>query len=341
MSDNRIIEFHKGTNKEKADPKFGIQVARSISQNIDTGYQGYFTRRNKRWAESRRIAAGEQNMQAYLDLMNIDGAQSFANLDLTPPAIAPKFMDIIVQRFMERDEHAKATAVDPASVNRKEYAKKEAQYRMENKDLIAGVTEMAGVPVEDPDAYVPDDKDDLEFYYGYENQLPEEIKFEKGIDYVMTDNDWNPTCKRKVIEDLAEVAFAATRTFVDVNGVIRARVCKPENVFYSWDDQYNDLRNISYCGELYKMKIPEYRARFAKDYIKMYGPVEAEKMIFEDIKQAAVGCSGYDDLLSWNTDWYTAQYRPYDDWEVEVMDFEFKTVDNDIFVAKTNSYGKL
>jgi len=32
---------------------------------------------------------------------------------------------------------------------------------------------------------------------------------------------------------------------------------------------------------------------------------------------------------------------PYDDWEIEVMDFEFKTVDNDIYTTKTNKYGNL
>jgi len=33
--------------------------------------------------------------------------------------------------------------------------------------------------------------------------------------------------------------------------------------------------------------------------------------------------------------------RPYDDWEIEVMDFEFKTVDNDIILQKLINYGNL
>jgi hypothetical protein len=279
-------------------------------------------------------------MTQFLDLMNIDGKSSFVNVDLTPPCIAPKFLDIITQRFMERNESAQANAVDPVSVNKKDYSKKEAEYRMENKDMINGIQQEAGVPVEDPSAYVPDDKDDLEFHFGYEYQLPEEIRFEKGIDYVLTDNDWDPVCKRKVVEDLEEAGLSAARTYVDVNGVIRVRACEPENTVYSWS-KFNDLRDIAFCGELYKMKVPEYRARFAKDYIKLYGPTAAEEHIFADIKRAAADCPGYNNLLTWNTDWCNSMYRPYDDWEVEIMDFEFKTVDNDIFTAKTNSYGKL
>jgi hypothetical protein len=340
MSDNRILDFHKGTNKEKADPKFGLLIAKSIDSTIQSGFNGYYLKRNKKIERSRKIAAGEQDMAKFLDLMNIDGKNSFVNVDLTPPMIAPKFLDIICQRFMERDEHASAEAVDPVSINKKDYSKKEAEYRMENKDLINNVQQQAGVPVEDPSAYVPDDKDDLEFHFGYEYQLPEEIRFEKGIDWVLMDNDWSPVRKRKTIENLMEAGLAGARTYIDVNGLIKVRECKPENLFYSWSEQ-NDFRDLTYCGELYKMKVPEYRARFAKDYIKAFGEAAAEQNLFDDIKKAASDSPGYNSLLTWNSDWNNAMFRPYDDWEIEVMDFEFKTVDNDYYTAKTNSYGKL
>lgn len=339
MLDNRLFDFHKGTNKQKEDPRFGIQVARSISSTVDRGYNGYYTRRNGKIKVSRDIASGHQNMAQFLDLMNIDGKKAFVNLDLTPPCIAPKFMDIITEHFMERNEEVKVSAIDPQSKRKQERAKQEAEYRMENKDLINAVQQESGVPVEDASAYTPEDKDDLDFHFGYEYQLPEEIKFEKATDYVLIDNDWVTVCKRKVIEDMEEAGYAATRTYVDVNGKIKVRVCEPENAFYSWS-KFNDLRDIAWCGELYKMKITEYRARFANDYIKEYGEENAEKKLFEDVMKAANQCPDYT-TLSWNYEWAYAYYRPYDDWEVEVMDFEFKTVDNDIYTAKTNKYGSL
>lgn len=339
MADTRLLEFHKGTNREKADPKFGLLVARSISGTVNQGYNGYFTRRNGKIKTSRDIAAGHQNMTQFLDLMNVDGKTAFVNLDLTPPPIAPKFMDIITQRFMERSEDVKVSAIDPNSKRKQERAKKEAEYRMEEGDMISALEQESGVPLEDKTAYTPEDKDDLEFYFGYEYQLPEEIKFEKAIDFVRVDNDWDPVCKRKVIEDLCETPLAATRTYIDVNGKIKVRVCEPENTFYSWS-KFNDLRDISFCGELYKMKVTEYRARFNDDYVRQYGPAVAEQKIFDDVQKAANDCPGWTSL-SWQTEWAYSFYRPYDDWEIEVMDFEFKTVDNDIYTAKKNKYGNL
>lgn len=337
--DNRLLDFHKGTNKQKADPKFGLQVAQAISSTVDRGYNGYFTRRNAKIKTSRDIAAGHQDMKQFLDMMNIDGKNAFLNLDLTPPAIAPKFMDIITQRFMERSEEVKVSAIDPNSKRKQQRAKAEAGFRMEEADTIKALEQEAGVPLEDKNAYTPEDKDDLEFYFGYEYQLPEEIKFEKAVDFVLTDNDWVSVCKRKVLEDLEETPVAATRTYVDVNGKIKVRACEPENIFYSWS-KYNDLRDISWCGELYKMKVTEYRSRFNDDYVRMYGPGLAEQKIFEDVMKAASDCPGYTSL-SWTSDWTYSYFRPYDDWEVEVMDFEFKTVDNDIYTAKKNKYGNL
>jgi|SRR5882757_2180655 len=339
MIDNRLIEFHKGTNRDKEDPRFGIKLAQAISSTVDRGYNGYYTRRNGKIKISRDIAAGHQSMTQFLDLMNIDGKKAFVNLDLSPPCIAPKFMDIMTQRFMERSEEVKVSAIDPLSMRKQAREKEEAEFRMGNKDLINAIQQEAGVPVEDPTAYTPEDKDDLEFYFGYEYQLPEEIKFEKAVSYVLIDNDWLPVCKRKIIEDMEETPFAATRTYVDVNGKIKIRVCEPENTFYSWS-KFNDLRDIAWCGELYKMKVTEYRARFAEDYIRKYGPEEAEKKLFEDVMTAASQFPDYT-ALSWNYDWSFSYYRPYDDWEIEVMDFEFKTVDNDIYTTKTNKYGNL
>jgi hypothetical protein len=333
MQDNRLLEFHQGTNKQKADYKFGLMVAQSIANTVAIGYNSYFYRRNEIIRRSRNIAIGDQDMTKYLDMININGKEAYVNLDMTPPRIAPKFLEIITMRFMERPESVTVSAIDPQSRKRKEREKDQAEYRMDNKGFIDTLTQDTGIPLEDPSAFTPEDKDDLDFYFGYEYQLPEEIKFEKGIQYVLTDNDWDSVCKRKILEDLEECGFSAIRTYVDPNGKIRPTPCVPENSFYSYS-KYNDFRDIAWCGEFVKIKVPEFRARFGNKF-------SGEKEIFECIKQAAVGCSGYSETLAWNDLYSYSYFRPYDDWEVEVMEFEFKTVDNDIYTAKKNKYGNL
>jgi len=339
MADERLLDFHKKTNREKADPKYGIEVARSISRTVNTGYDGYYEKRNRRITESRRLVAGEQDMKRFMDLMNIDGKNSFVNLDFKAPKIAQKFLDIIVQRFMERSEQPVVSAVDPQSRRKRQREKDEAQFRMEEGANIAGLEQAAGIPLEDKSKFTPEDMDDLEFYYGYEYQLPEEIRFEKALSFILADCDWNPVLKRRLIEDLCIAGFAFTKTEVDVNGKIRAYARDPESAIYSWST-YDDMRDRSWCGEIYKMKVTEYRAKFAADYERDY-PGKGEQMLFEDVMKAAIGCDGYDYNLNWDWHWTSSLYRPYDDWVVEVMEFEFKTVDNNIFVSKKNRFGNI
>lgn len=333
---DQVLKFHEASVADKSSEEFGLAVARDINTTVNSGYFGYYSVRNTKFELNRRIAAGKQDMQQFLDLMEIDGKQAFVNLDLTPPKIAPKFMELIVQRFMERDEKIQCSAIDPVSVNRKNYEKEEAQFRMENKEMIASVQDQAGYPVQDKNAYTPENKNELEFYFGYEFQLPEEIGFEKGINYVLVDNDWE-VIKRQVIEDFTECGLAATKTYIDPQSKIRIRRCQPENMIYSWSI-YDDFRDVGMMGELVSMKVTEYRARFQEEYIRRYGKNKAEETLFEDIKKA--NKTDPKVRLSWDQSYSYAIMRPYDDWNVEVLDFELKTLDSEIYVSKKNDYGK-
>lgn len=339
MFDEHLLSFHKANNKEKADPKFGLQVAIAIYKTVQAGYNNYYFRRNNKMKASENIADGVQDMTQFLNRINIDGKESFVNLDMTPPAIAPKFIELIVQKFMEREEIIKVSAIDPNSRKKALREKQEAEFRMNNKDLIGALQQDSGIPTENPNAYTPDSYDDLEYYYGYEFQLPEEIGFEKAIEFVHVDNDFDPVLKRQLIENIVKKGLGVMYVYIDVNGMIRYRVVRPENSIYSWSD-YNDFRDRSWCGEMMKMKVTEYRALFNDDYVRLYGRDMAEMKIFEDVKKAASGCPGFT-AMDWNYQFINAYWRPYDDWEVEVMCFEFKTVDNDIFTAETNKYGNL
>jgi len=332
-----LFQFHESSSVEKSKPEFGLAVAKDIDKTVLSGFAGYYTTRNAKFYQNRRIADGKQDMTQFLDLMGIDGKQSFTNVDLTAPKIATKFMELIVQRFMERDEKIQVSAIDPVSAKRKNNEKEEAEFRMANADFIKSVQAQAGVPVEDPNAFTPIDKDDLEFYFGYEFQLPEEIGFEKGINYVLVDNDWN-VIKRKVLEDLSECGLGATKVYIDANNKIRIRRCLPENMMYSWSEM-DDFRDITWVGEAIKMTVSEYRTRFFDEYIKLYGKNKAEEELFNDVKNAQNGDPKA--RLTWEQNYTYSYFRPYDDWSVEILDFELKTTDNDVYVAKENDFGRV
>jgi hypothetical protein len=328
MSDNRdtskeILNFHLGNSKLKRDLNEGLKISKFLQKAYNSGY---YTSRNKKFDKNRKFSRGKQPMQEFLDLLNVDGKEAFVNLDMKAPAIAPKFMQVIIGGFMKRDEKVKASAIDPISVERKQYDRDDAEFRMNFGEEVRQMEQQTGTKLIPENQYTPADYDELELYFGLEYQLPEEILFEKGCDYVFHENGW-PVIKRKLLEDIAEVGFGATKTAVGQNGKINVRRVIPENAFYGFS-QYDDFRDVSFIGEIISMKVVDVRNNYPE-------------MPEEKIWQIAMKSKQYNQSVKWNDMFRNTLDRPYDDWTVDVLDYEIKTIDNVVYQAKTNKFGNL
>ncbi|OUV70205.1 MAG: hypothetical protein CBC83_08755, partial [Flavobacteriales bacterium TMED123] len=78
---------------EKADSKYGMQVAKAIEAEWfkkDSGSTRYFANRDN-FHRLRLYARGEQSIQKYKDELSINGDLSYLNLDWKPVPIVPKF----------------------------------------------------------------------------------------------------------------------------------------------------------------------------------------------------------------------------------------------------------
>jgi hypothetical protein len=328
MSDNKetsreMLNFHLGNSKLKRDMQEGLKISKFLQKAYNSGY---YNSRNKKFDKNRKFARGRQPMQEFLDLLNVDGKEAFVNLDMKAPAIAPKFMQVIIGGFMKRDEKVKASAIDPVSIDRKQYDRDDAEFRMNFGEEVKQMEAQTGTKLIPENQYTPADYDELELYFGLEYQLPEEILFEKGCDYVFHENGW-PVIKRKILEDIAEVGYGATKVAVGPNGKINVRRVVPENGFYGFS-QYDDFRDVSFIGEIISMKIVDIR--------NSYPDMPEEKLW-----QIAMKSKQYTQAVKWNEMFRNTIDRPYDDWSVDVIDYEIKTIDNVVYQAKTNKYGNL
>jgi hypothetical protein len=328
MSDNKetsreLLSFHLGNSKLKRDLQEGLKISKFLQKAYNSGY---YTSRNKKFDKNRKFARGRQPMQEFLDLLNVDGKEAFVNLDMKAPAIAPKFMQVIIGGFMKRDEKVKASAIDPVSIERKQYDRDDAEFRMNFGEEVKQMEAQTGTKLIPENQYTPADYDELELYFGLEYQLPEEILFEKGCDYVFHENGW-PVIKRKILEDISEVGYGATKVSVGPNGKINVRRVVPENGFYGFS-QYDDFRDVSFIGETISMKIVDIRNNYPD-------------MPEEKLWQIAMKSKQYTQSVKWNDMFRNTIDRPYDDWAVDVLDYEVKTIDNVVYQAKTNKYGNL
>lgn len=318
-----ILNFHLGNSSLKREKEEGLKISKFLQKAYNSGY---FSRRNKKFEKNRKFSRGKQPMQEFLDLLNVDGKEAFVNLDMKAPAIAPKFMQVIIGGFMKREEKVKASAVDPVSTERKVYDKEEAEFRMKYGKEVEEMEEKVGVRLMPKGQYTPENYEELELYFGLEYQLPEEVLFEKGCDYVFHENGW-PVIKRKLLEDIAETGIGATKVSTGVNGKINIRRVVPENSFYGFS-QYDDFRDVSFIGEVLSMKIVDIRNNY---------PNLPEDKLFLLAKNA----KQYTQSVKWDDRFRYAIDRPYDDWTVDVLDYEIKTIDSMVYQAKTNKYGNL
>jgi hypothetical protein len=324
MSENKeILNFHLGNTKLKRDVKEGLKISKFLQRAYNAGY---FSTRNKKFEKNRKFSRGKQPMAEFLDLLNVDGKEAFVNLDMKAPAIAPKFMQVIIGGFMKRDEKVRASAIDPVSVNRKKYDRDEAEFRMNFGDEVRQIEQQTGTKLMAEGEFTPNDYDELELYFGLEYQLPEEILFEKGCEFVFYENGW-PVIKRKLLEDISETGLGATKVSVNSNGKINVRRVVPENSFYGFS-QYDDFRDVSFIGEVVSMKLIDIRNSY---------PNIGEEKIFQLAKQA----KQYNQTIKWDDRFKYSIDRPYDDWTIDVLDYEIKTIDTMMYQAKTNKFGNL
>ena len=322
-TNKEILNFHLGTIKSKRDEKEGLKISKYLERAFNSGY---FSKRNKKFDKNRKFARGRQPMAEFLDLLNVDGKEAFVNLDMKAPAIAPKFIQVMIGGFMKREEKVRVSAIDPISTDKKKYEREEAEFRMNFGDEIKGIEEQAGLKLIPDNAYTPEDYEELDLFFGGQYQLPEEIMFEKGITAVLDTSGWD-VIKRKLLEDMIEVGLACTKVTSSRDGKITVRRVIPENLIYSYSD-YDDFRDMSFIGEVISMKISDLR--------EMYPNIDEEK--FFKISQKS---KNYTSSVKWEEKFRYNIDRPYDDWTVDVLDFEIRTVDSMIYQARINKFGNL
>ena len=324
---DELLSMSIDAPSKKRRMEYGLKVAQGIFNSADRNTDGYYGKRYRQWRANRDFSYGTNSMKEFMDLMRIEGNQSYINLDWTPIKIAPKFVEILLGGFMNRKEVPAVTAVDDMSTSAKEEEKQEAKFRMENKEKIMQIEAEMGEKIE-TQKYIPEDEDDLALYFDMEYRLPEEILFEQRIKKVFDNNDY-PVMKRKILRDLIDTNFAWTKLSYDPNDNIKISVPKPDNMIYNVFES-DSGRDISYVGEVYPMKISVLRRKYNVD----------EETLFKLAQKASRELKRSENLY-WKDSYKYTEIRPYDDYSVLIFDFEVKSVDVEYSVKTENRFGNM
>ena len=334
MSDSTIYGFPSPllNDSSKNSPEYGLKVLKTAYGQWINGYGGFSQKqRQTRFDYNKAYAQGMQPMQEFLDYLDINGQQPYSNIDFTPLPIAIPLLQRIKDRFNQRIEKIKCNSVDPVSVSKKNKAKMDAKFRMEFKNEIAQIEQESGIQLEDPDAFTPEDKDELEVHFGFTYKQREEVMMEQGIDLVLYDNQWTEI-KNAILDDLLIYGFGGTKTYTDNNGRIKTRRINPYNLILSYSER-SDMNDLEWVGEVFYMSITDVRQQYP-------GKITEEELF--NLSKSMVGKfnNPASFTFTWNYQYANALSRPYDSFRVPVLQLSLKTLYNITYEKNEDRFGK-
>jgi hypothetical protein len=238
----------------------------------------------------------------------------------------------IVGRWMNRREKIAVKATDTLSIRQKNEEYEHLEFVIANMDMLAQLQAQSGVQMI-PEDMAPKTKDELDLWASENQRLPEEILFETGINDSLSANGLFQSVKEQLLWDSATTGFVGTYTYMDSEGVVHEERVLPENAVYSYST-YNDFRDTSWRGRIVSPKISEIRKKYGVEF----GGIVTEEQLFELAQQSKE--YQVQDKITWLDQWNASFFRPYDEWNVDVLEVEFKSLDCEHYTQVTTKKNK-
>jgi len=330
------FQLDKVSISSKSTPEWGLQLAQDIESKINGGSSSYFWVRNQRWKTNRNYANGKINMSRFQDLLEFNGKVNYVNINWQCIHIVNRIVSGLVGRWMGKSEKISVTATDTLSTKQKKEEYDQLEFIIAYRKKLEELQEQSGEQMI-PQGNLPGDEEELKLWQSQFQRLPEEILYELGINDILGANGWFDVLKEKMLHDSAETGFVGTYVWMDNEGVVHVEWLKPENCFYSYSS-YPDFRDTSWRGVMRTIKISELRKKYGKEFHPNDPLALDEKTLFQ-MAQTAKEYQLYDNI-TWVTEWNVTFLRPYDEWNVDVMEFELKTVDSESITVVTTKKNK-
>jgi len=250
--DQFVSDATKGTFE------FGLQIGQAIQYEWfrKDGNQCRFYSQWQEFNKLRLYSRGEQSIAKYKNELAIDGDLSYLNLDWTPIAIIPKFVDIVVNGMSDRLFDVKCYAEDAMSAERRGAFEQNIRDNMIAAPLFKQIQSDFGVEVftmnEDE---VPETDEELALYMNMKYKPAIEIAAEEAINTLFAENHYIDTRKR-VDYDIATIGIGITRHQFQLGQGVVIDYVDPANVVYSYtEDPY--FKDCFYWGEIKTVPLTE------------------------------------------------------------------------------------
>ena len=320
------------SQEKKESKSYGLKYAKAIESQWGkrSDSNSLFSKRYTSFKRSQEYATGVQDTAIYKRLLNnLDpnaGDGSLMNLDFTPVPVLPKFVRIVVNKILGRNLYPNLEAVDPLSSSEKNRDKKRIEIQVALKKQLMAFQEKTGATVGMNPDMIPDSEAEAEIFIGENVKSDAEIAAQVATDMTLSWNNFDDNVFRRCVNDLATNGMAVVKRSNDPNYGIKTHHVDPKDFIHSEtnDPSFDD---ITYAGHVRTMPIQE---------LKRIASGELEEEDFQKIAKKVTGKTGggyqYDNSLGRNI-------YEYDEYSIDVLEFEFLSTDCMHFEEKENRFG--
>ena len=321
---------------EKQDKSYGLQYAKAIEGQWGkmTDKSSLYGSRNEIFKRNRHYANGTQDTTIYKKLLTSlnpnDGEGSLLNLDYTPVPILPKFVRIVVNKILSRNPYPNLEAVDPLSSSEKNKQKQRLRTQVALKKDLQNLKQQTGGLVLDVDPdQLPDSLEEADIFLDTNIKTDAEVAAQVATNMTLSWNNFNDGTYRRCVNDLAALGMAVVKRNNDPNYGISTEYVDPAMFIHGYtEDPF--FEDIVYAGHIKEMTVSELK-RLAGNELSD----DDLKKILKVASKRSDKYSPYNDYRNYNSK------NDYSQYMVQVLDFEFISVDCMHFQEKQNRHGNV
>lgn len=317
--------------------EYGLKYAKAIEfqwgSSDDTGT--LFRRRLDEFEKNRDYANGTQDTRIYKQILNSmdpnNGDGTLLSIDWSPVPIIPKFVRIVVNKILAREPQPNVEAIDPLSITEKERKKAEVKFAMQNREVIA-MAAAAGVDTGVDLDNIPETPEEAEIFMDNNIKTNAEIAAQIATRLTLGWVNFNETILRRNVNDLVQVGMAVVKRENDPNYGIIPKYVDPAFYVHSYtEDPY--MNDIKYAGHIERITIQELKRLAGDQFTEEEYRQMASSVSTKYANNPAILSHSHYDRNSQRT------IYGYDEYIVEIMNFEFMSIDNKYYEHKESKHG--
>lgn len=317
---------------DKKNKDWCMQYAQAAYYDWSYSYpKGVFASNGGDYEKNRMYAIGKQPISQYKKMLGIDqeNNNTWLSVDWNVRAVVSGYRDKAISRLMKEDYDIVATPVDMLAKSEEDmyYAKLKAKLavrqlaQQQNPDLL-------GHPLLALQSNEPLDMEELEMRMQMGEQFNRSRDAELAIELAFYENAYK-AWRRSIYEDLFDYGVAGSKDWLGDDNKAKFRRVNPENVIISYckDATFSDL---IHAGELISVSLVELATLTDAEGNRLFDDKE-----LQEFAGSIAGKWGNPRQMGLGTGWL----KPYDKFKCKVLDIEFYTYNDSVYMNKKDENG--